>query len=37
MEQRITQFFERYVKGMYFPEMHLTDIIEILIDRKSVV
>ena len=31
MEQRITQFFERYVKGMYFPEMHLTDIIEILI------
>ena len=31
MEQRITQFFERYVKGMYFPEMHLTDIVEILI------
>lgn len=31
MEQRVTQFFEKYIKGVYFPEMHLTDIIEIVI------
>lgn len=31
MEARITQFFDRYIKGSYFPEMHITDIIEIII------
>lgn len=31
MEARITQFFERYIRNGYFPEMHLTDIVEILI------
>ena len=31
MEARITQFFERYIRNAYFPEMHLTDIVEILI------
>ncbi len=31
MEQRITQFFEKYVKVLYFPEMHITDILEIII------
>ncbi len=31
MEARITQFFERYIQNAYFPEMHMTDIVEILI------
>lgn len=31
MEERIAQFFEKYVKDMYFPEMHITDLVEILI------
>lgn len=31
MEAKITQFFERYIRNAYFPEMHLTDIVEILI------
>lgn len=31
MEQGITRFFGKYVKDLYFPEMHITDIIEILI------
>lgn len=31
MEQRITQFAERYITGVYFPEIHMTDIIEVLI------
>lgn len=31
MEQRITQFFERYMTGLYFPELHMTDLLEILI------
>lgn len=31
MEARITQFFERYIRNAYFPEMHLTDIVEIMI------
>lgn len=31
MEQWIRNFFENYVNDMYFPNVHLTDIIEILI------
>ena len=31
MEERITRFIERYVKGIYFPDMHITDLVEILI------
>lgn len=31
MEQRITLFFGRYIKKFYFPEMNITDVIEILI------
>lgn len=31
MEQRITQFLEKYIKDLYFPEMNIKDIIEILI------
>lgn len=31
MEARLTQFFERYLKGAYFPQVHITDVIEILI------
>lgn len=31
MEQRIDQFLGRYMNGIYFPEMHLTDILEIMI------
>ena len=31
MAQRISQFFEQYVKGIYFPELRFTDILEILI------
>lgn len=31
MEQSITQFLDRYVKGVYFPDMRITDIVEILI------
>lgn len=31
MEQWISNFFEKYVNGMYFPNVHLTDIIEIII------
>lgn len=31
MGQRIAQFFEEYVKGIYFPEVRITDILEILI------
>lgn len=31
MEQRITQFLTKYVKGWYFPEMRITDVVEIII------
>lgn len=31
MEQRIEQFFGRYMNGIYFPEMQITDVLEILI------
>lgn len=31
MAQRISQFFEQYVKDIYFPELRFTDILEILI------
>lgn len=31
MGQRISQFFEHYIKGIYFPELQFTDILEILI------
>ena len=31
MEQWIRNFFENYVSDMYFPNVHLTDIIEIII------
>lgn len=31
MEQWIKNFFENYINEMYFPSVHLTDIIEILI------
>ncbi len=31
MEQRIAQFFERYIDELYFPDMNITDIVEILI------
>lgn len=31
MEQWIRRFFDNYVNDMYFPNVHLTDIIEILI------
>ena len=31
MAQRISQFFEQYVKGIYVPELRFTDILEILI------
>ncbi|SHK61789.1 diadenylate cyclase CdaA [Hespellia stercorisuis] len=31
MEQRIAQFFDNYIKVMYFPNVHVTDVIEIII------
>ena len=31
MSQRILQFFNSYVKGVYFPDLMLTDILEIII------
>ena len=31
MEQQITRFAGKYVTGFYFPEIHLTDVIEVLI------
>ena len=31
MEQWIKTFFDNYVSDMYFPNVHLTDIIEIII------
>ena len=31
MEARISEFINRYIRDGYFPEMHLTDIIEIVI------
>ena len=31
MEQRISQFFERYLRGLYFPDVSFTDVLEILI------
>lgn len=31
MGQRITQFFDTYVKGVYFPDIRIVDIVEILI------
>lgn len=31
MEQRISQFFDRYLSGIYFPEVSFTDVLEILI------
>ena len=31
MEQGISQFFERYLRGLYFPDVSFTDILEILI------
>ena len=31
MEQQITRFAEKYVTGFYFPEIQLTDVIEVLI------
>lgn len=31
MEQRISQFFGQYVKGLYFPEVSITDVLEIII------
>ena len=31
MEQRISQFLERFAVDMYFPEVRLTDIVEVLI------
>lgn len=31
MEQRISQILEKYVSGVYFPEIHLTDVLEVLI------
>lgn len=31
MEQRISQILGKYVSGVYFPEIHLTDVVEVLI------
>ena len=31
MEQRISQILEKYVSGVYFPEIHPTDVVEVLI------
>ena len=31
MEQQITRFAEKYVTGFYFPEIQMTDVIEVLI------
>lgn len=31
MEQRISQILEKYVSGVYFPEIHVTDVLEVLI------
>lgn len=31
MEQRISQFFGQYVKTLYFPEVTITDVLEIII------
>lgn len=31
MKQWITRFLSRYISGLYFPDIHITDIIEILI------
>ena len=31
MEQRVAQFFSRYLKDVYFPDVKITDILEILI------
>lgn len=31
MEQRISQFLQRYVAGIYFPNIRFTDILEVLI------
>ena len=31
MGQRITQFFEKYITNWYFPELRVTDVIEVII------
>lgn len=31
MEQRISSFFEQYVKALYFPDVTITDVLEIII------
>ena len=31
MEQRISRFMERFITGWYFPEIRITDIVEVLI------
>ena len=31
MEDRIRIFLNNYINGLYFPTVHLTDVIEILI------
>lgn len=31
MEQRISQFLGKYISGVYFPEVQVTDVIEVLI------
>ena len=36
MEDRIRIFLNNYINGLYFPTVHLTDVIEILIIRVIV-
>ena len=31
MERRISQILDNYISGVYFPEIHITDIVEVLI------
>lgn len=31
MEQRISRFMERFITGWYFPEIRITDVVEVLI------
>ena len=31
MEQRISQILGKYVSGVYFPEIHVTDVVEVMI------
>lgn len=31
MEQRISRILEKYASGIYLPEIHITDVVEVLI------